>query len=146
MKCALLFVPDANNEDCLFSHTPIPDCGSAREAYDRSILESTGLPLNTRPEISTVQYQLDENAAEYLNTSHLVFHGLLVPDKRFGSVAVGRRTMYAPIVVTTGKFGGFKHCASAAKWALHVFSTSIPENEVGPPVTLDELLKAHGNG
>jgi len=92
-------------------------------------------------EFTEYHYLLDENTAEMLNTSHLVF--VYSKTKLLGYLPIGRIRAYDPIIVCTKEYRGFGNIKVAVATIAHIISTSMPEEDIGKNKTLDEMMKEY---
>lgn len=140
MKTLILIVP--YNNSVIVQGVPCNDkFKSSREVCDYMCRCSVDFG---RVEMSEHNYQLDEIAAEILNTKSLVFIHPRVPVKGMGNMSVGRKNLNGPIIVCNDKYAGFERVDFVIGYLKYIDLWSMADAEVKQEKSLAELMQEYG--
>jgi hypothetical protein len=113
---------------------------NAQAVMDFATSQLRGAP---RFEVYEQSYTLDQNYAEWLNTSSMVFISSRRKNDGVGCVPIGRELLHGPIMVSGSGYRGFgeRQLALAAGMIQFIVDTSIPDASVDNAKSFDELMR-----
>lgn len=125
---------------CAAIDQPSQEFNNGQEIMDWTVSQLRGA---YRFEVSEYNYQLDQNYAEQLNTSSMVFVHARSRVNGIGHIPIGNKRLQGPIVVCTDRYRGFsEHSLKlAASMVQHILDTSIPDTPIDEAKSFEDLMR-----